>query len=195
MGGDFGEGTEHEIALQHTGMRDLQIGSVDGLVGVEQDVQVDEARTLGKGFLAAHGRFDAPKRGEKLRGRKMGLGEKDGVEEPGLVEVLDGFGFVEARKLCDLNGGLRHAADGFAEMGLAVADIGTECKVDRGHVRLLYACAAPQEAEQGAGLGNLEHQGEGEEHDTVKAEDHNGEDDVAKRAEHEKQATGGGRCQ
>ena len=124
MGGDFGEGSEHEIALQHTGVRNLQVGSLDGLVGVEQDVQVDEARTLGKGFLAAHGRFDAPKRGEKFGGRKMGLGEKDGVEEPGLVEIIDRFGFVDAGNREHLDRSVLQVASRFPQILCAVANVG-----------------------------------------------------------------------
>lgn len=138
---DLGERSEDEIALEHAGMGDLQVRRVDGFVGVEEDVQIDQPRTFGKGLLAAHFGLDAAKSGEKLRGGKIGLRFEDGVEEPSLVEVVDGLGFVDTRELGDVNRGLCETADGFTEIALAIADVRTKREIDRGHEWLLYARA------------------------------------------------------
>lgn len=53
-GSDFGERDENEVAQQHAGMRDFEFGSGDGVVTVEKDVEIDEARTFGECFFAAH---------------------------------------------------------------------------------------------------------------------------------------------
>jgi hypothetical protein len=56
--GNFGQGYEDEIALQHARMRDLQFGRVDGRLVVKKNVEVDQARPFGEGFLATHPGFD-----------------------------------------------------------------------------------------------------------------------------------------
>ena len=56
--GNFGERDEHEIALEHTRMWDLEFRRVDGGVIVEKNVEVDETRPFGESFLAAHVGFD-----------------------------------------------------------------------------------------------------------------------------------------
>ena len=69
IGGDFGQGSQDKTALQHAGMRDLQFGSGDGVVVVEENVEIDEAGAFGEGFLAAHGGFDGVKRAQEIEGR------------------------------------------------------------------------------------------------------------------------------
>ena len=114
-------------------MRNLQVWLVEGGVVVEQDIQVDEARALRKGLVAAHVGFDLPESGQELMRRKSGFRTEGGVEEPGLIEVVDGFGFVEARDFFDANGVAVEEMDGFAEVVGAVADVGAEGDVDDGH--------------------------------------------------------------
>lgn len=116
---------------------------------------------------------------------------EDRVEEPGLIEVVDGLGFVDAGEFGDVDGGLGEPADGFAEVGLTVADVGAEREVDGGHVWLLYACATAEKAEHGMGFGDFESEGDREEDDAVEAEDEDGEGDVAERTKREEQAAGG----
>jgi hypothetical protein len=178
-GSDFGEGGEDEIALKHAGMGDLQGGRVDGFVSVEKNVEIDEARSFGEGLLAAHFGFDATEGGEELRRSQIGLRFEDRVEKPGLVEVVDRLGFVDAREFRDVNRGLRHAADGFAEIGLAIADVGAEREVNGGHVWLLYARPPAEKTKQGVGLGEFEGEGNGEEDDAVETEDENSAKDMA----------------
>jgi hypothetical protein len=52
------------------------------------------------------------------------LGFEDGVEEPGLVEIVDGLGFVEGGKFGDLDVGVAEESECVAEIFFAVADIG-----------------------------------------------------------------------
>lgn len=59
IGRDFGEGGEDEIAQEHARVRNLKSGRVDGFVGVEKNVEIDEAGPLGEGFFATHFGFDA----------------------------------------------------------------------------------------------------------------------------------------
>ena len=80
---------------------------------------------LAKGFLATHLRFDGAKNGEELRGRQSRLRFEHGIEEPGLVEVVDGFGFVGAGDFCDANVRCTKQANGFAQVLFAVADVGS----------------------------------------------------------------------
>lgn len=134
-GGDFGERCEDELALEHAGMRNLQVRGVDGVIAIEEDVEIDKAWAFGERLLASHLRFDVAEGGEELRGGEVGLGFEDGVEEPGLVEIIDGLGFVDGRELYDVDAGLGKKANGFAKIGFAVADVSAESEIGRGHGR------------------------------------------------------------
>lgn len=119
-------------------MRDLQLRCVDGRVVVEKNIEVDQAWALGEGFLAAHLGFYFPQGAEQCRGRKTGLCFEDGVEEPGLVEIVDGLRFVDAGSLEHLDRGMVQAPEGFAEIFLAFPDVGPEGKIDGGHAQFLF---------------------------------------------------------
>jgi len=95
-GSDFGQRNKDESAIEHTRMWDLEIRRVDGFTAVEENVEVEEARTFGEGLLAAHLRFDKTKGAKEIEGVEFGLRFEDGVEEPILIEVIEGFGFVNA---------------------------------------------------------------------------------------------------
>ena len=191
--GDFGERDEDEVSQKHAGMWDLEIGSGDGVVAVEEDVQVDQARAFGEGFFAAHLRFDVAECREELRGREIGLRFEDGVEEPGLIEIINGLGFVDAGDSCDADGGFAEESDGFAQVCLAVANVGAQRQVDGNHMLLLfYAGAAAEKAEHGVGFGQFQGEADGEEDDAVKTENENGEKDVAAWAKNVEKAAGRG---
>src|SRR5271166_1924594 len=135
-------------------MRDLQIGSGDGVVAVEEDVEVDEARAFGEGFFAAHLRFNVAQSGEELKGGKIGLRCQDGIQKPRLVEKVDGLGFIDSGDFFDVDIGFGEKANGLAQVFFAVANVGTQRKIDGNHVRLLfYASAAAKKAEHGVGFG------------------------------------------
>ena len=80
-------------------MGNLEVRGVDGVVAVEEDVEVDEARALGECLFAAHLRLDLAEDGQELRGGEIGLRLEHCVQEPGLLEVVDGLCLVDARKL------------------------------------------------------------------------------------------------
>ena len=106
-------------------MGNLEVGSVDGRVVIEQDVEIDEARTFSERFFATHLRFDGTKNAKELSGGKFGLCYQHGVEEPRLVEIVDGLGFVDAGDFCDANVRGTEQANGFAQVLFAFADIGS----------------------------------------------------------------------
>src|SRR5580704_13412171 len=68
---NFGERNKNEITSQHSGMGNLQVCLRDGFVSVEKDVEVDEPRALGEGFLTAHFCLDVAERGKKSLGRQV----------------------------------------------------------------------------------------------------------------------------
>jgi len=121
---DFGERYEDEIALEHTRMRDLEVRRFDGCVAVKKNVEIDKAWALGEGFLAAHPGFDLPQCAEECRGREIGLCFEDGVEEPGLVEIIDRFGFVDAGNREHLDRSVLQVASRFPQILCAVANVG-----------------------------------------------------------------------
>ena len=154
--GNLGERREDEVSLEHARMGDLEIGCGDDFVSVKEDVEVDQARAFGERFLAAHLRFDFAERSEKLNSRKIGLRLEDGVEEPRLVEIIDRLGFVDAGKFCDVDTGFSEETNGFAQVFLAVANVGAEREVDGDHIqRLFYANAAAKHTEHGVGFGQF----------------------------------------
>lgn len=123
-------------------------------------------------------------RGEELRGREIGLSFEHGVEEPGLVEIVDGFGFVNTGEFYDANTASGEQTDRFAQAFLAVADVGAERQVNGRHMRRLsYANAAAEESEHGVGLGEFHGETYGEENSAVEAEDKSGKKNVSVRTE------------
>jgi len=131
--GDFGQRGQDEVALKHARVRDLQVRLLDRAVGVKKDVEVDEAGAFGERLVAAHVGFDLAEGGEEFVGRKTGFGTESGIEEPGLVEVVDGLGFVEARDSFDADGMAVEELDGFAEVVGSVANVGAKGDVHGGH--------------------------------------------------------------
>ncbi len=52
-GSNFGQRSEDEASEMHAGMGGLEFRQINGLVAVQKNVQINEARTFGKFFLAA----------------------------------------------------------------------------------------------------------------------------------------------
>ena len=131
-------------------MRDLKCGCIDRFGAVEKDIEVDETRTLGERFLATHLRFDVAKSRQEFWGRQFRLGCENGVEKPGLVEIIDGLGFVNPGGFDDVNAGFRDAADGLAQVLFALANVGSQRQINCGHSRLrFYAEAAAENSDKG----------------------------------------------
>jgi len=96
-GGDFGEGGEDEAAFVQGGVGEGEFGGLQDLVGVEEEIEVDDAGAFGwgGGAVAAHGVLDGEEAAEEVEWGKGGFEEGGGVEEARLVEVTDGVGGVE----------------------------------------------------------------------------------------------------
>src|SRR5271157_4516629 len=136
IGSDFSQGSKDEAAIQHAGMGDLQLGSGDGFVVVEEDVEINEARAFGEGFLAAHGGFDGVELLQEIERGQNSLRFEGGVEEPGLFEIINGLGFVDAGNFQDADAGIFEKTNGFAKVVIAIADVGSQRDVDGGHAEL-----------------------------------------------------------
>ena len=118
---DFGERRQNEFAFEHSRMRDLQFGSNDRLIVEEKDIDVEEARSFGEGFLAAELGFDGAEGMQELDGLRIGFTFDDAIEEPGLVEVIDRLGFVEGRNFMHMKICRGQRGDGGAQVRGTIA--------------------------------------------------------------------------
>ena len=99
----------------------MQFWAVDGFVAVKEDVDIEKARALGKGFLAAELVFDAAEGKEEVPRWRSALAFYDAVEKPGLVEIIDRLSLVEGgnfgrMEICGGQGG-----DGCDKVAFAAA--------------------------------------------------------------------------
>src|SRR5215470_1987939 len=109
-------------------MGDLQIALIDDLVVVEEDVEVDDARSPALAFdpLAAHVGLDLLQALEQVGRGELGFYLEDAVAEPGLrVAVRLAFverGFLYHARLRQLG----YTAPGLADVGSPVSKIGSD---------------------------------------------------------------------
>ena len=61
------------------------------------------------------------------------MSSEHGIEKPGLVEIIDGLGFVNAGKPEHMDAGFGEEADGLAQVFLAIANVGAERQIDSSH--------------------------------------------------------------
>ncbi len=159
-------------------MRNLQVRSVDRVVTEEKNVEIDEPGTFGKRFFATHLQFNSAKQGEQLRGGQIGLRFENGIEEPRLVEIVDGFSFVDAGDFCDVDARFAQKTKGLAQILLTGAEVCAERQVNKGHnACLFYAQAPASESNYGVGFRKLHGQRNGQKYDAVESEDWDGEND------------------
>ncbi len=118
---------EDEGALVQAGVGQDKLGRVEDGIAVEQDVEVDDAGTVGDGggAVAAHLLLDGEEGGEELGGWEWSAQQGGGVEEMRLIEVADRGGVLEGRDLLHFAEGA-HVFDGGAEIGFAVSEVGAE---------------------------------------------------------------------
>src|SRR5208283_2200362 len=180
----------------------LKFRSRDGVVAVEENVQIDEARAFGEGFAAAHGGFDGAKFVQQIEGGQIGLRFENGVEKPGLFEEVHGLGFVDAGEFQDADAGFGEKAERFAQIVFAVADVGSERDVSRGHAnpswtfqpwaQSLFDSKAPaNHSDHGLRFGQFQGEAHSKENQAVDAKDRNGEKNRSARAKEEEQASSG----
>jgi len=126
------ERLEDERALGQARVRDFEAGLADGLVAVEQEIEVDRAWAppLLAGTVAAEAPFDLEQALEELPRPKAGLELGSRVHEPRLVGVSNGISLAEGRNRHD--GDLVELAqtrESLAESRLALAEDGAEAPV------------------------------------------------------------------
>jgi hypothetical protein len=136
-GGDFGEWGEDEEAGVEMGVREREAWFVFRRVDYEQlavlcDEQEIEIEGSGQIFFAGAGAsvgaLDGEEFFEEVDGVERSAECDDGVEVVGLRWSADGRGLVE-RGLRGDGSEICEGADGGAEMGFAVAEIGAESDV------------------------------------------------------------------
>ena len=93
--GDLGQRDEDEFALQHAWMWHLQFRPVDGVMAIEQNINVDQARPFANELLASHMRFDSPERAEQIRRGNFCLGFHDAIQKPRLLAKIDWLGLID----------------------------------------------------------------------------------------------------
>ena len=108
------------------GVRELEMGRLQGQFVEVEDVDINVARAFIDGFLPAHVRLDLLRSIEEFEGEMFRAGFDDHIEKMGLIEDVGGGGFDDraATDGFDLFGA--EAFDGFVEESLAVAEIGAE---------------------------------------------------------------------
>lgn len=166
--GDFGEGNQHELALEHARVGDLQFGRGDGLIAIYKDIDVEEAGAFGESFFAAEVVFDGAEGMEEREWREVCFGLNGAIEEPRLVEVVHGGGFVERGEFLRLNASGGQGGDGGLQVGGAVAEVGAEGEVDGGGHVGVKKCSAyvgeavgQEKSSWSSGYGKAVRSGEG----------------------------------
>lgn len=78
-------------------MRDLQAGFAKDQVAIEEDVEIEGPRAVGKvgDAVAAEFALEGEKSAEQFERAEIGFKGNDGVEKPGLIGEADGRGGVE----------------------------------------------------------------------------------------------------
>lgn len=128
MRGDLGKRSEDEEALMETRMREAKSGRVEDEVVAEEEIEIQEARPLGRnigGADASEQGLDAQEFGQqrwRIERRREGGG---GVEEPGLASDITRFGFIERGAGGDGSKGAQ-VGEGGAQVGRAITEIGAE---------------------------------------------------------------------
>jgi subtilisin family serine protease len=117
-------------------MRDLQAFFIYFSISVEQEIEVERARALGRNALpeAAEPALRLEQQVEQLAGREVGLQGRRAVQEPWLVEVADRLGLHQGRDRHHLDARrLPEGVQGGANRALAVAEVRAEGDVGAGH--------------------------------------------------------------
>ena len=133
VGRDLEQGDQDEGAAAHLRVRKGQFGCAQGLTAVQEDIDIDQARSPAD-FVAASAQvfLDLFDRAEQFKGRQGRTAAHDGVDEPGLggqapgrraVEGRPADGRFEETAAKQFVNGAAHLGDGVAEIG-AKAEIG-----------------------------------------------------------------------
>ena len=127
--GEFGKGFEDETALRHARVRDGEFGRVHDDFAVEEDVDVDDAGSVGDGAFAAELVFDILGGVQELAGEQAGFDFEDLIEEPGLVFEEHGGGFEDGGGAYEFEGRPSEGFDCLLQVVFAVTKVGAEGEV------------------------------------------------------------------
>ncbi len=138
IGSDFGERDKDEGALGKAEMRDYEAGFGQDEIAIEEDIEVEGARTVEDGARAitAEQALDREKSFKEGARREIGLNGDDGVQEARLIGKADGLGGIErgtrgdAAERGDL---LESSGEGSIGRASGAWEVGAEGDVDEGH--------------------------------------------------------------
>lgn len=96
---DLGQRGEHEPAPRHLRMRDAEFFLREDEIAVEQQIEVEHARSLGRGSgaVAAEANLQREEHAQQKLGRQSGIERSHGIDEGGLGLKIDGRCLVEGR--------------------------------------------------------------------------------------------------
>src|ERR1043166_5823946 len=124
---------EHEAAQMEPGMRKRKTPVVDDRVAIEEQVEIERARTFGYRALPPEPGFDVEADVEQVVGtRKRARQLDDAVEKVRLVEIIDGLGLVDRRESRPRGNGVEQVPYAVVEHSRPVAEVRPEANV-RGH--------------------------------------------------------------
>ncbi len=118
---DLDERYENKFTQKHTGMGNLQFRSVDGLVAVEKNVQIDQPRAFGQEFLAAHAGLDSAQSAQQIQWRNVSFGLYNAIQEPGLLAQIHGLSLIERRDACNAHSRISKRGNRGSQIFLAVS--------------------------------------------------------------------------
>jgi hypothetical protein len=119
-------------------VRNLQARLVDHVLPVEEEVEVECARALGRNRrpVPPERALQLQQPAEQTAGGEAGLELDDAVEETGLIDVADRIRLPERRDAQHVRlGRVAEAPDGGAKRSLTIAEVGPEAdvRVHHGH--------------------------------------------------------------
>lgn len=136
---DLIERDEDEGALGQAGVGNFQIRFADAEIAVEENIEIEGARTVGetRGAVAAKLLFDGQQGVEQRARSELGFKSDDSIYEAGLRGETDGRGGVERGARGDsTERGETHGGCGQRGVGLAgvAGQVGAETDVSRVHL-------------------------------------------------------------
>ena len=126
------QGFEHEAAIRHARMRNLQLRRVDDGFFIEENVDVDSAGAFRYDSFPAQIALDLSNACEQIARRKSSPDFYNLIEEPGLLAHLLRLGLVDGGSPQDLYAFIFETFQSLAKIRLAVAEVRSEREIGSG---------------------------------------------------------------
>jgi hypothetical protein len=94
LGRKLAQGFEYEAPLVHAWMWNFEYGATNGRSAVQEDIDIDDTRTLGEVPYTAHLALDALHALKQAQGQEFRFELGYAIQEVGLVGVVHGRSFV-----------------------------------------------------------------------------------------------------